>query len=527
MDSRTSPKNVLVHIGPHQTGSAAIRNSLAAMATELEVADVFYLHSSESRKSALDMANERFEQAKARLSHISKTIDSLPQHNIILSHEDFSGELIGRSSNRGVYPTLTKNLRILNRALRPHAVRFVFFQRNEADWLKSCYQQHRKYRSRFDSFEEFSERFDADLSWSDILEKPKDVFGDSLAVLDYEGDPRSEATKLIRLLSREAIPEAEAPWFGHENQSPPADRTGHLDGGKEMPEPGPSARFSKPLLLGSKEPSSRPASDASFSEWPPRKTDTAYCALPALLRRTNARVRTQDTDDILPPLTVDLEQLAKEYLPRDVEMPNVRRADIHHQSIILRYRLRGKTQLHYLTSLVISYLRRDTPHTEKARTLFHRIWREQGPVMVKEMSMRWLISTLQTFLDHGENEAQRSIGMTGYFYGNMMKIYEGERALDGLEQDATYANVTPNTKNRFTGLDRYKVGGTDLMVNTNALALEVAMRDEVAGLVLQEFLLRVRTSENVFSRHDRTRRDNDISISGFKDTWAFFEPWEE
>lgn len=522
MDSLTAPKNVLVHIGPHQTGSAAIRNSLTSMVAELESADAFYLHSPDTRTSALDLANERFEQAEAGLAGICKTIGRLLQKNVILSHEDFSGELIGRSNNRAVYPTLTKNLRILHRSLRPHAVTFVFFRRNEADWLKSCYQQHRKYRARFDSFEAFSERFGAGLSWPAILEKPKDVFGENLVVLDCEGDPRSEVMKLIGVLSREAAPDTDTLLFEDQNPSPHADRTAQRERTEEMSRSNPGA-VSDPLLPDN----TAPASDAWSSAWPPSKSDTASCTLPALLRRTNARVRTQDAEDILPPVTVDLEQLAQEHLPLDVEMPNLRRVDIRHQSTLLDYRLRGKSRLHHLTSLVISYLRRDTPHTEKARLLFHRIWREKGSVLVKEMSVRWLISTLQTFLDHGENEAQRSIGMAGYFYGNMMKIYEGERAIEGLEQDAAYAQVKPNTKNRFKGLDRYTVGGTDLMLNTNALALEIALRDEVAGLVLQEFLLRVKTSENVFSRHDRTRRDKGISISGFKDAWTFFEPWED
>ena len=215
------------------------------------------------------------------------------------------------------------------------------------------------------------------------------------------------------------------------------------------------------------------------------------------MERTKKRVQTHDVEDILPAADVDLEELAKERLPSEVDEPKLQRSDIRNQSIILSYHLRGKSKLNYLNGLTISYLRRDTPHTDKARMLFHRIWREQGRLLVNELSTRWLISTLQTFLDHGENEAQRSIGTAGYFYGNLMKIYEGERAIEGLEQDGCYSNLEPRTKNRFRGMDRYNVGGTDLMLNTNALVLELALRDEVAGLVLQEFLLRDMTKPEV------------------------------
>jgi hypothetical protein len=144
--------------------------------------------------------------------------------------------------------------------------------------------------------------------------------------------------------------------------------------------------------------------------------------------------------------------------------------------------------------------------------------------LIYEVSTRLLISTLQTFLDHGENEAQRMVGSTGFFYGNIMKIYEGERAIEGLEQDAVYKSTTPQTSYRFRGLDRYSVGSTDLLLNTNAMALDLARRDDVAGIVLFELLLRVKASANVFTRMDRTRQEHDIAVEGFTDTWSFYEP---
>ena len=213
-----------------------------------------------------------------------------------------------------------------------------------------------------------------------------------------------------------------------------------------------------------------------------------------------------------------------ETLPKDVPQPPVSRINIHDQSLILDYHFRGKSRLAKLTALTISYLRRDTIYTNKARHLFHRIWREHGPLLVNEFSTRWLISTLQTFLDHGESESQRIIGAAGHYYANMMKIYEGERSIEGHDQDATYRYSEPQTLNKFKGLDRYRVGGTDLLLNTNALAVDLAMRDDVAGLVLFELLLRVKESSNVFTRMDRTRKEKGIEEPGFLDTWSFFDP---
>lgn len=524
MVRKAQPKKVLVHIGPHKTGSTSIQNTLSASADFLNGAGISYLQNSETHRAALDLANERFEEAEHRLSKISETLSDLPTEWVILSQEDFCGALIGRTAQRRIYPKLTKNLRVLMRALRPHKAQFVFFVRDEAEWLRSSYHQHLKFRTRFCRYSDFAAYYGQDFSWSAKLEKPLEVFGPNFITLTYDTQPASGVEALIGLIDAKIGNIRPIPGAATANPSPAPEQILKLERVNEMSEFKQTAWFSKSLILGNwraKPGASKPAPPA----WPPSVDDVSFTGLPSLLQRVKARVQKQDTVDILPPVSVDLEKLAAERLPADVEMPKLDRWNIRNQSKILDYHFRGKSRLSHLNALVISYLRRDTPHTAKARALFQRIWREQGVILVNELSTRWLISTLQTFLDHGENEAQRMIGTAGYFYGNMLKIYEGERALEGMEQNASYPNVTPQTKNHFRGLDRYNVGGTDLMLNTNALALELAQRDDVAGLVLQEFLLRVKSGESVFSRHDRTRVNEKIDVKGFEDVWTFFEPW--
>lgn len=524
MARKGQPKKVLVHIGPHKTGSTSIQNTLSASADFLNRAGISYLQNSETHRAALDLANERFEEAEHRLSKISETLSDLPSEWVILSQEDFCGALIGRTAQRRIYPKLTKNLRILMRALRPHRVQFAFFVRDEAEWLRSSYHQHLKFRTRFCRYSDFAAHYGEDFSWSAKLEKPFEVFGSNFITLTYDKQPTSGVEALLGLIDVEIGNIQQNPGAQMANTSPTPEQILKLERVNEMSEFKQTAWFSKSLILGNR--GAKPvASKSDLPEWPPSVDDVSFTGLPSLFQRVKSRVQKQDTEDILPPVSVDLEKLAAERLPADVEMPKLDRWDIRNQSKILDYHLRGKSKLSHLNALVISYLRRDTPHTAKARALFQRIWREQGVILVNELSTRWLISTLQTFLDHGENEAQRMIGTAGYFYGNMLKIYEGERALEGMEQNASYPNVTPQTKNHFRGLDRYNVGGTDLMLNTNALALELAQRDDVAGLVLQEFLLRVKSGESVFSRHDRTRVNEKIDVKGFEDVWTFFEPW--
>lgn len=517
-NQRPTKKQVIVHIGPHKTGSTALQKFLSDNTEALERESIQFLHNSTTHTAAMMLANENFENAEEYLSYIAKSIAISEASTIILSQEDFCGSIPGRSRSKNIYPKLTKNLRIISRALRPHDVKFIFFKREENSWLRSCYHQHLKYRTLFSAFEDFEGHF-RETSFAKILQKPIETFGEDLIIRPYEKSTDAGLRTVLDIAGKASLYLPTVP--SKCNISPSRETIRLLERTNALSSYKPTAWFAKSLIMSDWKPRTPEMSTTSSLS---TNSFLAQSAMPKLARRAEDRVTPQVVDDILPPENVDLRTYAFDILPENVELPSVSRIDIRDQSLILDYHLRGKSQLAKLNALTISYLRRATPHAQKARKLFHRIWQEQGPLLVNELSTRWIISTLQTFLDHGNNEAQRLIGSSGYFYANMMKIYEGERAIEGREQDAIYENSSPQTPNKFRGLDRYSVGGTDLLLNTNALALDLAMRDDVAGLVLIELLLRTKESGNVFTRMDKTRKEKGIAVKGFTDTWSFFEP---
>lgn len=512
-------KQIIVHIGPHKTGSTSIQQCLTANQSQLKAAGILFLHNSQTHEAALSLARDAFEEAEQQLGTISQTISKAKENRVILSQEDFCGELPGRSMRKTIYPKLTKNLRIIWRALQPNNVTFAFFIRDEDEFLASCYHQHLKHRTQFSNFAAFKEHFGQNFSWAEELEKPKETFKDSLFPLPYVKSPEAGVRAILSMVGKADMTLSHHP--DQANASPAPDLIRQLERINALTESKATAWFAKSLILRGWTPKKTVADAAPPFRGSP---DLASLALPELTRRALDRVTKQAQVDILPDHDAPLAELVFDILPKNVELQAHSRIDIRDQSRSLDYHLRGKSSIAKLNALTISYLRRDTAHTAKAKHLFHRVWAEHGTLLVNELSTRWLISTLQTFLDHGLNEAQRMIGTSGYFYANMLKIYEGERAIENRAQDGTYEETGPRTNNKFTGLDRYNVGGTDLLLNTNALALDLSMRDDVAGVVLQEFLLRVKSYHNVFTRMDRTRQEKGVVVSGFEDTWSFFTP---
>jgi hypothetical protein len=512
------PRNVILHVGPHKTGSTAIQKWLQSNPEFLSRNGVTFLHNSQTHKSAQLIAREHYTEAELALLEVSKQISSQPSHTVLLSQEDFSGDLPGRTRKKGIYSRLLRNLRTIRRALSPHSVTFVFFQRDATSWLRSCYHQYLVYRTQFHTFDEYQDSLGGGPDWANILARANQELDQALVVLNYSSEPDAGVRELLNVagITDPSLPSIPTLI----NQSPSEAQIKALEGINERSSFPKSAWFSKQLILRGWSPKRAVESD------PRPKAETGAIgalALPGLFERAKSRISPQESVDLLPDELCDLGGFLTRRLPEAVPEPSTSRHNMVDQSAILDYHFRGHSELSKLNALVISYLRRDTAHTEKAKRLFHRVWNEYGAHIVNELSTRWLISTMQTFLDHGVNEHQRLVGGCGYFYANMMKIYEGERAIEGLEQDAILSGSEPTTRSHFRGLDRYKIGGSDLLLNTNALALELSLRDEVAGLVLQEFMLRVKNSGNVFTRSDATRAVLRINVPGFEDTWAFFQ----
>lgn len=207
---------------------------------------------------------------------------------------------------------------------------------------------------------------------------------------------------------------------------------------------------------------------------------------------------------ILPPLDVDLATFRSAQYQNQAASGRPRK-NIHLHAEKLAYSFSGQSGLIYLNALCISYLRRDTPHTDHAKQLFHRIWREESETLLSQISMRWLISTLQTFLDHAENSQQQIIGASGYFYGNMVKIYEGERTLFGIQDKVFFPKqLGARMPESLSEMEGYLACRADIFVNMNTMAFEIAQGDPVAGPVLLKLLERVQGAETIFTRVDRT-----------------------
>jgi hypothetical protein len=500
------PPTLHLHVGPHFSGSGSINHCLLSLKQQEVGSDFIALRASEFSKLAYHLVNKNVRDAQIVLGSIRDGLLGLPKSVALASCEDLCGMIPAATGRKKVYPDLFENLQLISNTLKPLDCTFYFFRRDRVSWARDVYVHHLKENRRYLRFERFWDLNRIDEAWDLVLKKCRNRLGSSFVELDLEVGARDDpAQKFLSAAAGFKASRSSVEW-----------RTDTPIGVIERLEQFNRASGSSFAIARAKY--------AELGVGVDRLADESSLGLEGLADRTRARIQQQTVSWILPELRFPLVSAWEKIIPEeDASFPEVTRVTMEGQARILRFRMRGLPEPCFLLGVLISYLRRDTIFTEKALELFFGMWRHEFLNLLAFLPTRWLISSLQTFLDHGQSEEQRIIGASGYFFANVLKAYEAERALEGSEVDKTYAYTIPQTeKLSGFGLDRFSLGRTDLLVNTLSMLYEVSLLDETAGRVAREFLLRVKSGHTIFSRMDQSRIVHNVDAKGFLDCWSFY-----
>lgn len=161
--------------------------------------------------------------------------------------------------------------------------------------------------------------------------------------------------------------------------------------------------------------------------------------LPDMLDRyENRRSPFQFGTTSLPDLDIDLIELAGRTLPESATVPppkpntswDRKRAQIAREFV-------GNSELAFLNAQLISNLRKRS-FPRHAPLLFCRLWDEQSDHLLSTLDLRWLVSSVQTFADHGQTATQREVGHALRMLFGMMKLYEFERRFSQLPPETPF-----------------------------------------------------------------------------------------
>lgn len=218
-------------------------------------------------------------------------------------------------------------------------------------------------------------------------------------------------------------------------------------------------------------------------------------------------------DESLPDLEVNLTDLLAARVPESLpkcEGPLSQNGEKLHA---IRCEMAGRSELAVLNAILIAHLRK-TQYLPHAPALFRRIWTEHGGALSAELTGRWLISSIITFGDHGETEAQRRIGLSMNVLFSLMKLYEYERLHSGFAADRQFPIRRTYGKPLPLDMPGFALLGGGLDINLLAQLWAEARNEPVAGALACHLLERLNAdSRNMFRRLGLMRQTKRIQLA--------------
>mgnify|MGYP000014674279 CR=1 FL=1 len=207
-------------------------------------------------------------------------------------------------------------------------------------------------------------------------------------------------------------------------------------------------------------------------------------------------------EDLLPDLACDLEAFATKTVverPRGGKGYRFKRRQIAAEFI-------GNSELCLLNACLIATLRkRQWP--ERAPALFTRIWAEHSDHLLAGLDMRWKVSSITTFAEHGQTEAQRRLGLSLTTVFGMMKLYESERLFTGAAPSEPHRRGNRRDALLPLEMETYSIRNGGLDVNLLGPIWQEAQGDAVAGpLAINLLEALAESGETIFARMAEMRR---------------------
>lgn len=204
--------------------------------------------------------------------------------------------------------------------------------------------------------------------------------------------------------------------------------------------------------------------------------------------------------DRFPPADLDLAPLMAARIPETIpplEGPQTLHAKKLHQ---MRVELAGQPELAAVNAILIAHLRKRLQPSH-APALFRRIWAEAGPALMPDLPGRWLISSVITFGDHGETEAQRRVGLSINLLFSLMKLYEFERLHSGVDPATPFPIRRIRRKRLPLDMPHFNLGDGGLDINLLAPIWAEARAVPVVGPMACHLLQRLNADPgNLFRR---------------------------
>lgn len=170
-----------------------------------------------------------------------------------------------------------------------------------------------------------------------------------------------------------------------------------------------------------------------------------------------------------------------------------------------------KPEICFYHATLVVLLRRGYKSKETFKE-FERLWETECDFLLSNLSLRWIVSACDTFIDHSPNPLRSAILMNVSTLINTLKIYETEKFLRGFEaiDDINEKNVEALYLKHlalYQGLTYFRIGTDDTLRNMRTRYEAFKDLDQLATSILLFVFEQIQNSQTAFSLMKSLHKD--------------------
>lgn len=171
----------------------------------------------------------------------------------------------------------------------------------------------------------------------------------------------------------------------------------------------------------------------------------------------------------------------------------------------LKHQFIGQSELCFYHATLIVLLRRDYKPKE-IFTEFEQLWHTESDYLLDHLSLRWIVSACDTFVDHSADMLRAAILMNITTLMTTLRVYETKQFL----QRPSGSNSLPLVENNinalyrrdlplYDGLTYFSVGSDDTLKNMRNRYERFYESDKLAATMLLSVFERLQSHQSAFS----------------------------
>lgn len=170
----------------------------------------------------------------------------------------------------------------------------------------------------------------------------------------------------------------------------------------------------------------------------------------------------------------------------------------------LKHQFIGQSMLCFYHATLIVLLRRNYKVID-TYSEFEALWLTEADYLLKRLSLRWLVSACDTFVDHSTNMIRAAILMNVTTLINTLRIYETKQFLqtDPNSQPLSLIEDKMNTlyssdQPLYEGLTYFRIGSDDTLKNMRSRYERFNNTDKLATTMLLSVFDRLQVNDSAF-----------------------------